>query len=278
MQLAVSPKAKHILVYNAPNDYTGRPSSMNTPRSPATTLRTSSAPVGANVRTTRELLYAEAENIIFEQIAAARTKPLQLLRGHGCFRLHPQRWHDHHQRRGSCLPALGHQRRRHFARILQSGRELLSELSDWSGVGVERRQPVQRKRERRRISRVSSGARATGAAAAETVNSGADRATSSDRALTIGTRLTEMARRNARWRGPGTPCREVPDISANADPYTGYAEYCTGSARLPLQHMRHHLRDPYGWFGIGGTSLSSPLVSAIVADHDSLWHGLHRQC
>ena len=27
-----------------------------------------------------------------------------------------------------------------------------------------------------------------------------------------------------------------------------------------------------GWFGIGGTSLSSPLVSAIVADRDSL-HG-----
>ena len=29
---------------------------------------------------------------------------------------------------------------------------------------------------------------------------------------------------------PGTPCREVPDISAMADPYNGYSEYCTGSA------------------------------------------------
>ena len=37
----------------------------------------------------------------------------------------------------------------------------------------------------------------------------------------------------------GTPCREAPDISANADEFTPYAEYC--------------------WFGIGETSLSSPL-------------------
>jgi subtilase family serine protease len=29
---------------------------------------------------------------------------------------------------------------------------------------------------------------------------------------------------------------------------------------------------PAGWFGIGGTSLSSPFWSAIIADHDGLWH------
>ena len=31
----------------------------------------------------------------------------------------------------------------------------------------------------------------------------------------------------------GRPCREVPDISANADEYTPYAEYCTGNASTP---------------------------------------------
>jgi subtilase family serine protease len=72
--------------------------------------------------------------------------------------------------------------------------------------------------------------------------------------------------------GKGTPCREVPDISANADPYTGYAEYCTGSAATPYSTCAQITSTPSGWFGIGGTSLSSPLWSAIFADHDSYWN------
>lgn len=73
----------------------------------------------------------------------------------------------------------------------------------------------------------------------------------------------------------GKPCREVPDISANADPYTGYAEYCTGSAATPYSNCATFSGSqmPAGWFAIGGTSLSSPFWSAIIADHDSLWHG-----
>ena len=72
----------------------------------------------------------------------------------------------------------------------------------------------------------------------------------------------------------GTPCREVPDISANADEYTPYAEYCTGNANTPFSVCgTFSASQPVpGWFGIGGTSLSSPLVSAIIADRDSL-HG-----
>ncbi len=70
----------------------------------------------------------------------------------------------------------------------------------------------------------------------------------------------------------GTPCREVPDVSANADPYTGYAEYCTGSAATPYSACATISGSPAGWFGIGGTSLSSPLWSAVIADHDGLWH------
>jgi subtilase family serine protease len=69
----------------------------------------------------------------------------------------------------------------------------------------------------------------------------------------------------------GTPCREVPDISANADPYTGYAEYCTGSASTPYSTCATFSgSEPVpGWFGIGGTSLSSPLWAALTADRDS---------
>jgi len=69
----------------------------------------------------------------------------------------------------------------------------------------------------------------------------------------------------------GTPCREVPDISANADDLTPYAEYCTGNANTPNSVCAQFSgsQPVPGWFGIGGTSLSSPLVSAIIADRDS---------
>ncbi len=62
----------------------------------------------------------------------------------------------------------------------------------------------------------------------------------------------------------GTPCREVPDISANADEYTPYAEYCTGSASTPYSVCASFS----GWFGIGGTSLSTPLWAAVIADRN----------
>jgi subtilase family serine protease len=72
---------------------------------------------------------------------------------------------------------------------------------------------------------------------------------------------------------PGTPCRSVPDISANADEYTPYAEYCTANANTPYSSCTFSsTQTPSGWFGIGGTSLSSPLVAAIIGDHDGLWH------
>jgi kumamolisin len=51
--------------------------------------------------------------------------------------------------------------------------------------------------------------------------------------------------------------RLVPDVSANADPYTGYAIYCTSSPDC----FNH------GWFGgFGGTSAAAPLWAAITAD------------
>jgi len=66
----------------------------------------------------------------------------------------------------------------------------------------------------------------------------------------------------------GTPCREVPDVSANADAYTGYAEYCTGSAATPESYCATFSgSEPVpGWFQIGGTSLSSPLWAALITD------------
>jgi len=69
----------------------------------------------------------------------------------------------------------------------------------------------------------------------------------------------------------GAPCREDPDVSANADENTPYAEFCTGNANTPFSVCGtfSQFQTPPGWFGIGGTSLSSPFWSAIAADRDS---------
>jgi subtilase family serine protease len=72
----------------------------------------------------------------------------------------------------------------------------------------------------------------------------------------------------------GQPCREVPDVSANADAYTPYAEYCTGNAATPYSVCASISSSAPGWFGIGGTSLSSPLWAGIIADQVSF--GRHR--
>src|SRR5580658_6984282 len=50
----------------------------------------------------------------------------------------------------------------------------------------------------------------------------------------------------------GTYCREVPDVSADADPYSGYVIYYDGS-----------------WTGIGGTSAAAPLWAAFTALTDA---------
>ncbi|MGH9018588.1 MAG: S53 family peptidase, partial [Acidimicrobiales bacterium] len=71
--------------------------------------------------------------------------------------------------------------------------------------------------------------------------------------------------RPAFQKGPGVASlknREVPDVSADADESTPYAEYCTGSPTTDSDCAR----GGGGWFGVGGTSLSSPLWAAIIGD------------
>jgi subtilase family serine protease len=50
----------------------------------------------------------------------------------------------------------------------------------------------------------------------------------------------------------GSYCREVPDVSADADPYSGYVIYYNGA-----------------WTGIGGTSAAAPLWAAFTALTDA---------
>ncbi len=62
--------------------------------------------------------------------------------------------------------------------------------------------------------------------------------------------------------GATSPCREVPDVSADADPETGYQFFVTSGARE--------------WMTIGGTSAAAPLWAALFAltNADSACHGI----
>ena len=54
--------------------------------------------------------------------------------------------------------------------------------------------------------------------------------------------------------------RMVPDLSVIGDPSTGFIQYYTGTTTGPCRY-----NCASGWGGIGGTSIGSPLVSALVA-------------
>jgi subtilase family serine protease len=87
---------------------------------------------------------------------------------------------------------------------------------------------------------------------------------------------------NCSLASAGQACREEPDISANADPLTGYAEYCTGSSYVSPNPTGTDYESAClgltktpgapGWFHIGGTSLSAPLWAALFSDRDA-FHG-----
>ena len=59
----------------------------------------------------------------------------------------------------------------------------------------------------------------------------------------------------------GGYCREVPDVSADADPFTGYLFYYNGAGTV--------IGAPSGWVGIGGTSAAAPLWAALLALTDA---------
>ena len=67
------------------------------------------------------------------------------------------------------------------------------------------------------------------------------------------------------WQvAPGVPSgatmRMVPDLSTDANPATGFVEYFTGSGQGACQTSCDA-----GWGSVGGTSISAPMVSALVA-------------
>ena len=139
------------------------------------------------------------------------------------------------------VAAVGDQRRRHLVRALQPGHQPAPRVP---GAGGETVWNVDNLCSRRSASAGqrrqggSSGAAPRAPPAAAPASSGAGRPTSRARGSTTRSRPYGNGTTHCSLAPTGTPCREVPDISANADEFTPYAEYCTGSAATPVQHLR----------------------------------------
>jgi hypothetical protein len=74
-------------------------------------------------------------------------------------------------------------------------------------------------------------------------------------------RVRQSLSSRAPCHSASVPCREVPDVSADADPRTGYLIYYNGSGQ--------ETGSPQGWQGTGGTSAAAPLWAAVVALADA---------
>ena len=236
MQLTISPDMSHLIVYNAPNDYTGQTELDEYTAIAKANQAASVSSSWAVCENDVAAAYVQAENVIFEQMAAQGQSMFGAEGDTGAFSCIRSDGTTHRQRPRPAVAALGHQRRRHVAGELEPGYQPEPVLPDRRGDGMERRQtcatasrPVPATTARP----VSSGARATGAGGGGSSQWWGRPFYQRGPGITnpyttYGNGTTQCALAKT-----GTPCREDPDVSANADEYTPYAEYCTGSASTP---------------------------------------------
>jgi subtilase family serine protease len=278
MQLSISPAARHILVYNAPNDYTGQTELDEYTRIAGDDTADVISSSWGECENDAGAAYAEAENLIFEQMALQGQSLFSAAGDTGAF--------DCIRSDGTTIVNVDDPATQPW--VTSVGGTSLESFNPGTNpdpnypAGVETVWNVddlcnQSANEGGTSSQPLSGffwCAATGAGGGGNSQFWGRPYYQTGPGIT--NRYTAYANRttNCVLARHGKPCREVPDISANADPYTGYAEYCTGSAATPNSQCTFSASStPVGWFQIGGTSLSSPLWSAIIADHDSLWHG-----
>jgi kumamolisin len=277
MQLAIAPAARHLFVYNAPNDFTGQTELDEYTRIANDNIADVVSSSWSVCENDVSAAYVQAENLVFEQMAAQGQSMFGAEGDTGAF---------------SCIRSDGTT----IVNVLDPPAQPW--VTSVGGTSFESFNP-------------GANPHPNYPRGVETVwnvdnlcNSGAPSAANDDQGGFFwcaetgagGGGNSQFWGRPPYQRGPGItnpyttygngttqcslaavgrPCREVPDISANADEYTPYAEYCTGNASTPYSACGSFSggQTPPGWFGIGGTSLSPPFWSAIIADHDGFWHG-----
>ena len=273
-QLAIAPDVKHLIVYNAPNDFTGQTSLDEWSAIAKANVADSVSSSWAVCENDAGAAYAQAENTIFRQMAAQGQSTFGAAGDTGAFAcirsdgttivnvLDPpsQPWVT--SVGGTSFEnfnpgTTAHPRYPAKGEAVWNPQNLCSNAAPsaandnqggffWCGAGV--------------------GAGGGGSSQFWGMPSYQKGPGVINSNTTVGNGTTQCSLAKT-----GTPCREVPDISANADEFTPYSEFCTGSAATPFSVCATFSgsQPVPGWFGIGGTSLSSPLVSAIIADRDS---------
>lgn len=273
MQLAISPNAKHILVYNAPNDFTGQTELDEYTKIASDNLADVVSSSWSVCENDAGAGYVQAENVIFEQMALQGQSAFGAAGDTGAF---------------SCIRSDGTT----VVNVLDPPSQPW--VTSVGGTSLETFNPNANTDPDypTGIETVWNVLNLCNASANEGGISGFDWCAAGGAGgggssqfwgrpvyqfgpgvnnpfTTFGNGTTQCT-----LAATGKPCREVPDISINADEFTPYAEYCTGNSSTPYSVCGEfsQLETPPGWFGIGGTSLSSPFWSAIIANHDSLYH------
>jgi subtilase family serine protease len=272
-QLAVAPDAAHLIVYNAPNDFTGQTSLDEYARIASDDTADSISSSWGECENDITPGFAQAENLVFEQMALQGQSMFGASGDDGAFDCigidgttllnvddpPAQPWVT--SVGGTSLEKFNPGQRAHPA--YPKGTETVWNPGNLCGSGPGRGGVTG-----------FGFCNATGAAGGgnsqywgrPAYQSGPG-VTSPDSTRGNGTTQCSLA-------PAGAFCREMPDISADADQFTPYGEFCTGSAATPNSVCAtfSDAQTPPGWFGVGGTSLSSPLWSAIIADRDSFLH------
>ena len=271
MQLTIAPDARHILVYDAPNDYTGQTSLdeyAKIANDDSASVVSSSWGVCEN---DVSAAYVQAENVIFEQMASQGQSMFASAGDDGAF---------------DCLGSDG------TTIVNVDDPEAQPWVTSVGGTSLESDNPGTSPEPAYpagvesvwNVDNLCSSLPASPALGGQTgffwcAATGAGGGGSSQywgrpsyqRGPGVTSRYTSYGNGTTQCSlaAAGTPCREVPDISANADQYTPYAEYCTGTDPTSACGSFSGSLTPPGWFGVGGTSLSSPLWSGVIADRDS---------
>jgi kumamolisin len=273
-QLSISPDINQILVYNAPNDFTGQTELDEYTQIANDDIADSISSSWAECESDVGESYAEAENIVFEQMAAQGQSMFAAAGDTGAFEC---------IRDGtfSVNPPL---------EALDPGAQPW--VTSVGGTSLETDNPGSNPRPTypygvESVWNILNLCNETTTGLADCAEYGAGGGGHSifwgrpayQRGPGVNNAYTVSGPANCALAAARQACREVPDVSANADELTGIAEYCSGSSYLsplnppgvPYASACEGITDAAAphWFQIGGTSLSSPLWSGILADRDA---------
>jgi len=274
-QLSISPDINQILVYNAPNDFTGQTELDEYTQIANDDIADSISSSWAECEVDVGESYAQAENIVFEQMAAQGQSMFAAAGDTGAF---------------SCIRDGSGSLDQYGLQVLDPGAQPW--VTSVGGTSLETDNPGSNPHPGypygvESVWNILNLCNDTTTGLNDCAEYGAGGGGHSifwgrpayQRGPGVNNAYTVSGPSNCAMAAPGQPCREVPDVSANADELTGIAEYCSGSSYvsplnppgIPYASVCATITDAAAphWFQIGGTSLSSPLWSGILADRDA---------